>query len=81
MGYMEAMLKIDNSDELEEEDKLDCVRDVIKTRLGIDLPVGSGIVKQISDRLGSTWTDSPAPVAFDDIPEQIIYFYKQLVAA
>ena len=81
MGYLETMRKMENNRELTEDDKLDCVIDVIKIQLDIELSKDNKIVKQISDQIGSMWTDTPMPVAFLDIPHAIMDFYREYTAA
>jgi hypothetical protein len=80
MGYLETMAKIENNKELTEEDKLECVADVIKIRLNVKLTKNDKIVKMISDKVGSMWTDTPMPVASQDIPDAIIDFYYEHMA-
>lgn len=77
-GYINVMLKLDNGDAISEREKRDCVCDVLATRLGIRLAEDSKLAGEISDRIGSMWTDVPMPVAAEDIPESIIMFYNEL---
>lgn len=77
-GYISVMLKLDNGDEISESEKHECVRDVLATRLEIRLAEDSKLVGEISDRIGSMWTDLPMPVAAEDISYSIIAFYNEL---
>jgi hypothetical protein len=77
-GYISVMLKLDNGDEISEREKHDCVCYVLATRLGIRLAEDSQLAGEISDRIGSMWTDLPMPVAAEDIPDSIIAFYNEL---
>ena len=77
-GYIGLMLKMDNSDEITESDKYDCVCDILESRLGVKVAVDDPIVREISDRIGSMWADLPMPVAAADIPDAIEMFYKEI---
>lgn len=78
-GYISAMTRLDNGDEIPEREKHDCVCDILAARLGITLAEDSKLVGEISDRIGSMWTDLPMPVASTDIPESIVMFYNDLI--
>lgn len=77
-GYIRLMLKLDNLDEITESDRYDCVCDVLEKRLGVKVTENDKIVRDISDRIGSMWTDLPMPVAAADIPDAIETFYKEI---
>ncbi len=77
-GYISVMLKLDNDDEISEREKHDCVCDVLEKRLGVKVTADDKIVREISGRIGSMWTDLPMPVAATDIPDSIIVLYNEL---
>lgn len=81
MGYLETMVKLENGKELSAVDKLDCIRDVLKIHLKIELNVDDEIIKRISSDIGSIWEDIPMPAASQDIPREIIDIYLEFVAA
>ena len=81
MGYLETMVKLENGKELSREDKLDCIRDVLRIHLKVEVSMDSEIVKRISTDIGSMWEDIPMPAASQDIPREIVDRYLEFVAA
>lgn len=81
MGYLETMVKLENGEELSTEDKLDCIRDVLRIHLKVEVSMDSEIVKRISTDIGSMWEDIPMPAASQDIPREIVDRYLEFVAA
>jgi hypothetical protein len=81
MGYVETMVKLENGKELSAEDKLDCIRDVLRIHLKVEVSMDSEIVKRISTDIGSMWEDIPMPAASQDIPREIVDRYLEFVAA
>ena len=78
-GYISAMTRLDNGDEIPEREKHDCVCDILAARLGITLAEDSKLVGEISDRIGAICTERPMPVASTDSPESIVRFYNDLI--
>ena len=81
MRYLETMVKLENGKELSAEDKLDCIRDVLRIHLKVEVSMDSEIVKRISTDIGSMWEDIPMPAASQDIPREIVNRYLEFVAA
>jgi hypothetical protein len=79
MGYYSLMIKLENKEKIEESDKWDFVKECLKIRQRVDVPVNSRIVREISDRIGSAWEDIPMPVAALDLVSLVDDFYEELV--
>ena len=78
MTYISVFIKKENGQEISKDEKLEFVKEVLKSRLG-NVPVDSQIVMEVAEMIGSMWDDCPMPVAAIDLPDYAEECYRTLL--
>jgi hypothetical protein len=79
MTYVSVFIKKENGQEISKDEKLEFVKEVLRSRLGVEVHVNSQIVMEITEMVGSMWDDCPMPVAAIDLPDYAEECYRTLL--